>query len=48
MGRVCSTNGREEKCIQISAGKPNKKGPLRISRRRWKDNIETDSKEVEC
>jgi hypothetical protein len=43
MGRACSTNGGEEKCIyRIFVGKPEGKRPLGRPRRRWVHNIKMD------
>jgi hypothetical protein len=44
--RACSTNGRDEKCIQ-----ENMKGEDRLlgmPRGRWEDNIKMDLKEMRC
>ena len=35
-----------ERCAQDSSGKPEGKGPLGRSRRRWEDNIKMDLQEV--
>jgi hypothetical protein len=37
MGRACSTNGGEEKCIKRPLGRP---------RHRWVDNIKMDLREI--
>jgi hypothetical protein len=46
MGRACSTNGGEEKCIKILVGKPEGKRPLGIPRSRWVDNIKIDLRKI--
>jgi hypothetical protein len=38
MGRVCSSNGDEEECIQVIGG--------HARRRRWVDNIKMDLREI--
>jgi hypothetical protein len=35
MGGTCSINGEQEKCIEVSVGKPNVTRPLRIPRNKW-------------
>jgi hypothetical protein len=42
MGRTCSTHGRDEKCIKVLVGKPERKRRLGRPRRRWEDNIRMD------
>jgi hypothetical protein len=39
MGRVCSTNSREEQFMQIFGGKPEGSRPLGRPRSRWEDSI---------
>jgi hypothetical protein len=39
MDGTCSTNGRDEKCINISVVKPEMKSPLGRPWLRWEDNI---------
>jgi hypothetical protein len=41
---ICSTHGRDEKCI-VLVGKPEGKRPLGRPRRRWGDNIKMVLKE---
>ena len=48
MGRACSTQGGNQKCIQNFSGKPEGKRPLGRPRRRWEDIIKTDLREVVC
>lgn len=35
MGGTCSINGGQEKCVEVSAGKPKATRPLRIPRNKW-------------
>jgi hypothetical protein len=42
MSRACSTNGVELNAYRIIVGKPERKRPLGIQRRRWVDNIKID------
>jgi len=35
MGAACSINGRQEKCIEVSVGKPEATKPLRRPRNKW-------------
>jgi hypothetical protein len=47
MDGACSTHRREEKCIQVSVGKPERKKPLGGLRHRWEeDNIRIDIREI--
>jgi hypothetical protein len=46
MGRVCSTNGREEEVCRILVGKPERKRPLGRPKRRLADNIKMDLREI--
>jgi hypothetical protein len=47
MGRACSTNVGEEKCIlDIGEKVRRKKRPLGRPRRRWVDNIKIDLREI--
>jgi hypothetical protein len=50
MGGACSPYGREERCTVYRGlvGKPEGKGPLGRSRRRWENNIKMDLQEVGC
>jgi hypothetical protein len=36
---ACSTNGEKRNTYRLLVGKPEGKGPLRRTRRRWVDNI---------
>jgi hypothetical protein len=42
MGGACSTNGVKRNAYRILVGKPERKRPLKIRRRRWEDNIKMD------
>jgi len=44
MGGTCSTDGSDEKCIQIFVTKSEGKRPVGRHKYRWEDNIETDLK----
>jgi hypothetical protein len=46
MGGTCRTDGRNEKLIQYFGRKTGKKEPLGRTRRRRKDNIAVDLKEI--
>jgi hypothetical protein len=46
MDRACSTDGRDEKCINILVEKPEGKRPLGRPRRRWEHNIRMDLREI--
>jgi hypothetical protein len=46
MGRACSTYGREEECIQGLVRRPKGERPLEKPRRRRKNNINMDLKEI--
>jgi hypothetical protein len=46
MGAVCSTNERDEKCIQNLVGKPEGKRPFGRPRHRWEVNIVMDLREL--
>jgi hypothetical protein len=46
VGKPCSTNKVEEKCITILVGKPEGKRPLGRPRFSWVDNIKTDLREI--
>jgi len=46
MGGVCSTHGRDEKYIQNSYRKAERKRPLGRSRRRCEDVMDVDLKET--
>jgi hypothetical protein len=39
-------NGEKRNAYKILLGKPEGKGPLRRSRRRWVDNIKMDLREI--
>jgi hypothetical protein len=47
MGGTCSTYGKEEKCIQILVGNPEGRRPLERPKRRWKNKIKIDLKQIE-
>jgi hypothetical protein len=47
MGRTCSTNGENRNAYRILLGKPEGKRPLGRPRRRWKNIIRMDLKEIE-
>jgi hypothetical protein len=47
MGRACSTNGGEEKCIQDTGGKARRKEPLGRPRHKWVDNIKMDLRDID-
>jgi hypothetical protein len=47
MGRACSTNGEKWNAYRILVVKPEGKGPLGRTRRRWVDNIKIDLRKVE-
>jgi hypothetical protein len=46
VGRTCSTNEREEECVQDIGGKPEGKRPQGRPRRRWVENIKMDLREI--
>jgi hypothetical protein len=46
MGGACITNGANRNVYRILVGKPEGKRPLGRPRRRWKDNIKTDLREI--
>jgi hypothetical protein len=46
VGGTCSTHGRDEKCIQYLGWKTEGKRLLGRPKRRWKDNIRVDLKEI--
>jgi hypothetical protein len=46
MGRACSTNGEKRNAYRTIMGKPDGKGPLGRSRRRWVENIKIDLRET--
>jgi hypothetical protein len=48
MGRACSANGAKRNAYRIWVGKPEEKRPLGRPRRRWKDNIKMDLREIGC
>jgi len=47
MGKACSAQGGEERCMQGFGWKPKCKKPLGKPRRRWED-IKMDFEEVGC
>jgi hypothetical protein len=46
MGRACSTYGEKRNAYRILMRKPEGKRPLGRPRRRWKDNIRMDLREI--
>jgi hypothetical protein len=46
MGMACSTNGREEECIQGIGGKTRRKEPIERPRNRRVVNIKMDLREI--
>jgi hypothetical protein len=47
MGEACSTHGRDDNiCVTILVGIPERKRPLGRARRRWKDDIRMDLREI--
>ena len=48
MGRTRSTYVTIQKCTKKFRGKPEGKKPSGKPRRRWKDNIKVDFREVAC
>ena len=48
MGRSCSTNRGEERCIHDFGGETFRKKALGIPRRRWEHNIKMDLQEIGC
>jgi hypothetical protein len=46
MGRVCSTQEEKRNAYRILVGNPEGKRQLGRSRRRWKDNIRMDLREI--
>jgi hypothetical protein len=47
MGRECSINGSEKKCIKMLVGMPKAKRSLGVLKRRCEDNIKVDFREKE-
>ena len=45
MGRACSQKG-DRSAFKILTGKPKRKIPLGMPRRRWEDNIRIDLEEI--
>jgi 3-oxoacyl-ACP reductase-like protein len=45
---VCSIYGERSGAYRVLVGKPEGKGPLGRSRRRWENNIKMDLQEVGC
>jgi hypothetical protein len=48
MGRLCSTHGRDKKCIKILDRKTKREEALGRPRCRWENNIKMDNREIEC
>ena len=48
MGGTCSTTEESTDLYRVLVGKPDGKGPLGRTRRRWQDNIKMDFQEVGC
>ena len=46
MDGACGMYGGEERCTQVSVGKPEGKRPLGRTRHRWDSNIKMDLQEV--
>jgi hypothetical protein len=46
MGGTCSSDGESIGMYRVLVGKPERKRPLGISRRRWEENIKMDLQEV--
>jgi hypothetical protein len=46
MGRVCSTHGGEEECMQYFVGKASRKESLGRPIGRWEHNVKMDLREV--
>jgi hypothetical protein len=46
VGGTCGTHEGGERCLQVLAGRPKGKRPLRRPRRRGKDNIKMDLREI--
>jgi hypothetical protein len=46
LGGACSTQGRDEKCLQNVDGKTEEKRLVGRPRRRWVDNIRMDFREI--
>jgi hypothetical protein len=46
MGRECSTNGRDEKCIHNFSRKAGTKRSVGRPKRRWEDDIRMDLREM--
>jgi hypothetical protein len=47
MGRACSTHRKTRNTYRILVEKSERKRPLGGQRRRWKDNIKTDLREIQ-
>jgi hypothetical protein len=45
---MCNVHGRDERCVQILAGKHEGKRRVGRCRRRWEDNIKIGLKEIVC
>jgi len=48
VGGTCSTTEESTDLYRVLVGKPDGKGPLGRTRRRWQDNIKMDLQEVGC
>jgi len=48
MGGACSTYGERKGVYRVLVGKPEGKRPLGRTKRRWKDNIKMDLREMGC
>jgi hypothetical protein len=46
VGGACGTHGRGQKIVEGLVGKPEGKRPLGRKRRRWKDGIRMDLREI--
>jgi hypothetical protein len=46
ISEACDTHGTERNAYKILVGKPERNRPLGRPRRRWKDNIRTDLREI--
>jgi hypothetical protein len=46
MGRTCSTQGRDEKCIEYFSCKSLVKEPLGRPKHRWEDNMDLRKREA--
>jgi hypothetical protein len=46
MGKACIKNGEKRNSYRFLVGRPEGKRPLGRPRRRWKDNIKMDFREI--